>query len=177
MENRFIDIVNITLKNEGEESFDVAGGFTKWGFAQKFNPDINVHVLDKEGAIKRYYQLYWIKPNIYRILNDNIAQKVFDSAVCMGKGRSIRILQKAINQTHCHIFYQKCNKIPLSYGYDPLKEDGIFGLKTMGLLDCHPDKDLLLDRIKILTVKKRCELTTNITKRKYLKGWILRAIA
>lgn len=36
------------------------GGTTKWGFAQKFNPDINVLDLTEDTAVARALKNYWI---------------------------------------------------------------------------------------------------------------------
>ena len=35
------------------------GGTTKWGFAQRYNPDIDVHDLTFETAYLRFRKLYW----------------------------------------------------------------------------------------------------------------------
>src|SRR5687767_14751053 len=37
------------------------GGTTKWGLAQKFNPDIDVRDLTFDSAYKRFYHQYWLK--------------------------------------------------------------------------------------------------------------------
>jgi len=36
------------------------GGLTKWGFSQKWNPDIDVQALDEESAVNRALERYWI---------------------------------------------------------------------------------------------------------------------
>jgi len=36
------------------------GGLTKWGFSQRWNPDIDVRSLDEEGAVARALERYWV---------------------------------------------------------------------------------------------------------------------
>jgi len=160
--NRFKKIVEITLGIETEEVDDPrdSGGYTKWGFAQKWNMDIDVHALDKDKAIERYYQRYWMKPRIDTIDNDAIAQKIFDCGVYMGSRRLVRILQKSVNDTKQH-------------GIPPLNPDGILGSITTSAVNNHPNPDYLLERIKVGTVKKIC----TFSNRTFLVGWIIRAIS
>lgn len=37
-----------------------SGGATRWGIAQKWNPDLDVETLTRAAAVKRYHERYWM---------------------------------------------------------------------------------------------------------------------
>ena len=160
--DRFKQIVEITLFRETKEVNDPddSGGYTKWGISSKSYPDIDLHALDRDGAIEIYYNDFWKKPRIDSINDNGVAQKIFDCGVYMGSRRMVQILQKSINDTQ-------------RYGLPILDTDGFLGFKTECAVNIHPNPKYLLERIKVLTVKKIC----GFSNRKYLTGWIIRAIS
>ena len=68
-----------------------AGGATRWGIAQKFNPQVNVATMELEQAKRIYRDKYWNPIN-----GDNLpwpmALTVFDFAVNAGVGTALQLL-------------------------------------------------------------------------------------
>lgn len=92
---RFEQAVEFVLDIEKENSFDTQGGFTRWGIAQNFHPEVDVRTLTREGAIVIYKSQYWDRCRCDE-LPDGLRLAVFDAAVNPGPGMSIRFLQRAI---------------------------------------------------------------------------------
>ena len=61
MKTSFEDIIEEVLKHEGGyvNDPDDAGGETNFGIAKKFNPDVDIKNLTKEGAKKIYYDKFY----------------------------------------------------------------------------------------------------------------------
>jgi lysozyme family protein len=57
---QIIRFVLIDLEG-GDKVITDTGGVTKYGIAQKFNPDVDVCNLDEAGAIQIYDKRYWTK--------------------------------------------------------------------------------------------------------------------
>ena len=160
--DRFKQIVEITLFREKEEADNPEdpGGYTKWGISSKSYPNIDLHALDRDGAIEIYYNDFWKNPRIDAINDNDVAQKIFDCGVYMGSRRMVQILQKSINDTQ-------------RYGLPVLDIDGLLGFKTECAANIHPSPKYLLERIKVRTVRKIC----TFKKRESFFGWIIRAIS
>lgn len=124
------------------------GGETKFGVAQKANPEINVRELTWEGAKEVYFQKYWLAGNCDQ-LHPRIAMLHFDGCVNHGIGRANKFLQTAA-------------------GAEP---DGKIGPATLGAIaDANP-----LD-ICAAVCDLRFQFYNRIverdpTQRKFLKGW------
>lgn len=55
-------IVNVQIEGGGkvhDRGADDPGGVTNWGFAQRYNPDVDVRTLDEWGAKARAFLHYW----------------------------------------------------------------------------------------------------------------------
>lgn len=89
--------LEITLDFEGEESDDPhdAGGFTRWGIAQAWHPEIDVRQLDRQGAVDLLYTDYW-RPIHGAALPWPLAAAMFDYAVHSGPGDAIKALQRGL---------------------------------------------------------------------------------
>ena len=61
MKINFEEIIEQVLEHEGGyvNDPDDPGGETKFGIAKKFNPDVDIKNLTKEGAKEIYRQKYW----------------------------------------------------------------------------------------------------------------------
>ena len=79
-----------------EEAADLGdqGGATKWGIAQKFNPQVNVVTMTLEQAKHIYREKYW-EPAGCDNLPWPLALTVFDMAVNAGVGTAIKLLGDA----------------------------------------------------------------------------------
>lgn len=94
----FDKAIAVVLAHEGETYTDHPndrGGPTKFGIAQRWNPNINVRELTREQAIEVYWGRYWSGRN-YEYLPESIAIKVFDLAVNLGGQTAVTCLQRAL---------------------------------------------------------------------------------
>jgi lysozyme family protein len=116
--------IEVVLTHEGETYTDNPldrGGPTKFGIAQRWNPDVDVRQLTRAQAIEIYWERYW-KGRGYEDLRERIPIKVFDLAVNLGEKKAITCLQRALRA--CGV---------------PVKVDGRLGPETFGAArwTCH----------------------------------------
>lgn len=95
-----------------------AGGETRWGISQKFNPQVNVATMELEQAKRIYRDRYWQPIN-----GDNLpwplALTVFDFAVNAGVAAALELL-KILSDFNAY------NEGRRAY-YRSLKQFGVFG--------------------------------------------------
>lgn len=88
--------VATVLKLEGgyADKDGASGAPVNFGINQKYNPDVDVKTLTREGAVKIYKERYW-----NAIKGDNLDPKIalmaFDTAVNMGPAVADRLLQQS----------------------------------------------------------------------------------
>src|SRR5512140_2443201 len=90
--------IEVVLAHEGETFTDLPmdhGGPTKFGIAQRWNPDVDVRSLTREQAIEIYWGRYW-QGHGYERLPETIAIKVFDLAVNLGEQTAVTCVQRAL---------------------------------------------------------------------------------
>ncbi len=146
-----------------------SGGATKYGISLKFLKSVGVKevdfnndgiinekdiiVLNKEQAKELYYR-YFYSPLYEQILDIKIANRLFNFGVNAGKKRAVRLLQIVIN---------KILKTKL------LKEDGVFGNKTLAALN-NIDPDIVY-----LNYRNAIEIFyRSLNKPNFLKAWLNR---
>jgi lysozyme family protein len=104
--DRFETAMKHTLVAEGGDAFieynNAAGGDTKFGIAQRYNPDIDVKNLTETEAKRIAYDRYWKKPKIDMIPNDSLQAHVFDAYYLAGK-KGIRAFQNALKEAGADI--------------------------------------------------------------------------
>ena len=152
----FDDIIKVVLKHEGGYVNDPVdpGGETNFGIAKRSHPDVDIKNLTEEGAKEIYYQDYWMKNRVPQ-LPDDLKHIYFDMCVNQGRGRAVKILQRAAN----------------AKGAD-LKVDGGLGPKTIGAL-----KDVELDRVRAYRIKYYADLVTRKPDlEKFYFGWFRRGL-
>lgn len=155
MNDRFIKIVEATLKKEGgyvDDKFD-RGGATKYGISSKSYPKEDIKNLTKERAIELYRRDFWQKPKISFIEDDRIAMLVFDIGVNVGSGRAIKFLQRSLNEI-------------VKNG---LSVDGIIGNNTIKAIKS-ADSDMLLGLFK----KHAKQYYESLNQPRFIKGWLNR---
>ena len=74
----------------------IEAGPTKFGIAQRWNPDLDVKSLTRAQAIEVYWERYWLGHR-YEFLPEAIAIKVFDLAVNLGHKTAVTCLQRALH--------------------------------------------------------------------------------
>lgn len=100
--NRAIEVV---LQHEGDTYTDNPldrGGPTKFGIAQRWNPDLDVKNLTRAQAIEVYWERHW-HGRRYEMLPEVIAIKVFDLAVNLGHKTVVTCLQRALHACGLHV--------------------------------------------------------------------------
>lgn len=69
-----------------------SGGFTKWGVAQRWHPEVDVENLTRSGAEEFYFKKFWHAPKIYQ-LPVPVCMGVFDHGVTSNPNDGIRVMQ------------------------------------------------------------------------------------
>lgn len=124
--------------------------------------------LEKTGIINKvmefYKKNYWDPIRCSEIENKEISLKLFDTAVNLGAGRAIRIVQSSINAM----------SFPLDY---EIGIDGVMGSLTLALINKISEKEskMLLNLITLQQGEIYISLAkNNKNQRKFLRGWINR---
>ena len=156
MLTRFDDIIEVVLEHEGGyvNDPDDPGGETNFGIAKRSHPDVDIANLTKVGAKEIYYQSYWIKNRVPQMPED-LKHIYFDMCVNQGRGRAIKILQRAANAKGAM-----------------LEVDGGLGPKTIGAM-----KNVELDRVRAYRIKYYADLVTRRPDlEKFYFGWFRRGL-
>ena len=152
----FDDIIEVVLEHEGGYVDDPKdpGGETNFGIAKRSHPDVDIKNLTKEGAKEIYYEDYWCGNKVPN-MPDDLKHIYFDMCVNQGRGRAVKILQRAANAKGAG-----------------LKVDGGMGPKTIAGL-----KGVELDRVRAYRVKYYADLVTRKPDlEKFYFGWFRRAL-
>ena len=152
----FDDIIEVVLEHEGGYVNDPKdpGGETNFGIAKRSHPDVDIKNLTKDGAKDIYKEVYW-DGNKVESLSEDLRHIYFDMCVNQGRGRAVKILQRAANAKGAE-----------------LKVDGGMGPKTIAGL-----KGVELDRVRAYRVKYYADLVTRKPDlEKFYFGWFRRAL-
>ena len=153
---KFDDIIEVVLKHEGGYVNDPVdpGGETNFGIAKRSHPDVDIKNLTEEGAKEIYYQDYWMKNRVPQ-LPDELKHIYFDMCINQGRGRAVKILQRAANAKGAN-----------------LKVDGGLGPKTIVALN-----GVELDRVRAYRIKYYADLVTRKPDlEKFYFGWFRRGL-
>ena len=156
MLTKFEDIIEITLHHEGGYVNDPndLGGETNFGIAKRFYPDVDIKNLTKDEASDIYRRDYWDKNKVDE-MPEQLKHIYFDMCVNQGRGRAVKILQRAANAKGAG-----------------LKVDGGMGPKTLAAM-----KGVELDRVRAYRVKYYADLVTRKPDlEKFHFGWFRRAL-
>ncbi len=152
----FDEIIEVVLHHEGGYVNDPKdpGGETNFGVAKRSHPDVDIKNLTKEGAIEIYKEVYWDR-NKVESLSEDLRHIYFDMCVNQGRGRAVKILQKAANAKGAN-----------------LKVDGGMGPMTIAAMN-----GVELDRVRAYRVKYYADLVTRKPDlEKFYFGWFRRAL-
>jgi lysozyme family protein len=125
------------------------GGETKYGVAQKANPEILVRYLDLEGAMRIYYEKYWLKGRCDD-MPFPLSAMHFDGCINHGVGRANKIIQEAVG----------------------VEDDGVIGNQTLSAINAADQQNIISSISSI-----RTEFYHEIVERKqsqqvFLNGWL-----
>ena len=152
----FNEIIEVVLHHEGGYVNDPKdpGGETNFGIAKRSHPDVDIKNLTKDGAKEIYKEHYWDR-NKVESLSEELRHIYFDMCVNQGRGRAVKILQRAANGKGAN-----------------LKVDGGMGPKTIAAMD-----GVELARVRAYRVKYYADLVTrNPDLEKFYFGWFRRAL-
>ena len=152
----FDDIIEVVLEHEGGYVNDPKdpGGETNFGIAKRSHPDVDIKNLTKDGAKEIYKEVYW-NGNKVESLSEDLRHIYFDMCVNQGRGRAVKILQRAANAKGAE-----------------LKVDGGMGPKTLAAME-----NVELDRVRAYRVKYYADLVTRKPDlEKFYFGWFRRAL-
>ena len=156
MLTKFDDIIEVVLHHEGGYVNDPKdpGGETNFGIAKRSHPDVDIKNLTKDGAKEIYKEVYWDK-NKVESLSEDLRHIYFDMCVNQGRGRAVKILQKAANAKGAN-----------------LKVDGGMGPMTIAAMD-----GVELDRVRAYRIKYYADLVTRKPDlEKFYFGWFRRGL-
>lgn len=146
----FLAAVEFLLAEEGGHVDDARdpGGETKFGISKRSFPNLDIGDLSRDDAIAIYHREFWIKLQGDRLL-PAVAVSVFDTAVNMGVGTSIKLLQRSLD----------------------VADDGVLGRKTMAR--AATADATLIDEFLARRLKRYTELPTFAI---YGLGWTRRVL-
>jgi len=158
----FDQAIEVVLAHEGEALTDHPadrGGPTKFGIAQRWNPDLDVRHLNRQQAIEVYWERYW-QGRGYERLPDAIAIKVFDLAVNLGGQTAVLCLQRALRASGIRV-----------------KVDGLLGPVTCGAAQGADGIVLLAALRSEAAGEYRIRLERDGSQGVFGTGWMNRAYA
>ena len=153
--------INKILKNEGGYVFDPVdpGGETQFGISKRSYPNIDIKNLTRNQAIDIYFEDYWLKNNLQRLSNQELADKILDMVVNVGSKQAFLIVSRAIRA--CGI---------------PFNETEIITPQLIFTINTYANKHALLSAIRSefagyyrLLVRIKPKMS------KYINGWLKRA--
>jgi lysozyme family protein len=159
---RFDRLIGKVLEHEGGYINDPAdpGGETKYGICKRSYPTVDIKNLTLEQAKGIYYCDWWLRLRCNDIQDDQIAQKLLDTCVNVGKAAGVKILQKAL----CDVGQR-------------VAVDGIIGPKTVDAVN-RADPNRLLAAMRIRQAEHYRELIKRNPKlARFQRGWEKRAYA
>ena len=114
----FNDIIEVVLHHEGGYVNDPKdpGGETNFGIAKRSHPDVDIKNLTKDGAKEIYKEVYWDK-NKVESLPEDLRHIYFDMCVNQGRGRAVKILQKAANAKGADLVTRKPDLEKFYFGW------------------------------------------------------------
>ena len=154
--------IEIVLAHEGETYTNHPndhGGPTKFGIAQRWNPDVNVRELTRAQAVEIYWECYW-RGRRYEQLPEPVAIKVFDLAVNLGERTVISCLQRALRACGIRV-----------------KIDGRLGTENWGAAR-RADEAVLLAALRSEAAGEyRIRVARDADQATFRDGWLNRAYA
>ena len=152
----FETAIEKTLLNEGGYVNDPSdrGGETKYGISKRAYPNVDIKNLTTDQAKEIYKRDYWDKLKADNIESQLVANELFDTSVNMGVRTASKLIQGCVDA----------------------HPDGIIGNATLQKIN-EMDEELLLLRFKLAKVARYTYLAKKRpANRKYLLGWINRAL-
>jgi lysozyme family protein len=157
----FKQAISIVLQNEGEYVNDPAdpGGETNFGISRRSYPNLDIAHLTRADAEAIYKRDFWTPLLLDQVVDQQVATKVFDTAVLTGKHRAIKLLQRAIQTA----------------GGGIVAVDGVIGPKTIAAANKSSPQILLQSYRQLLAMFYEGLVEATPSDQKFLRGWLNRA--
>ena len=169
----FLEAYKETSGNEGGTSNNKVdrGGYTYRGISRKNWPYwegwavIDQGHTPPEDMVQNFYLLnFWDRISLTAVINQKIANELFDTGVNMHPKIAITLLQRALNLLNRN-----------SALYPDVPVDGILGAKTLSLTNSHPYPDALLKLLNGLQLARYVDICEkDPTQEEFLRGWLKR---
>ncbi len=148
-----------TLVHEGGAKFTDdptdRGGATKYGISQRAYPNVDIRNLTEQQARDIYKRDYWDRIRADEITSQAIAENIFDTAVNMGVRTASRLAQVAL---------------------DIEPADGIIGSQSLKIINAADESSFIANYTIAKIARYTYICNRNKSQKKYLLGWINRAL-
>ena len=114
----------------------------------------------RPAAVAQFYQEEFWNQWLEQLTSDEVAKRVFDAAVNMGIGTSVKLLQEACNASHEN---------------ETIATDGVWGPKTVEAANWYDDAEIIENFQEFRSQHYRDIVAANPADEKYLAGWLARA--
>lgn len=105
---------------------------------------------------------FWDVMRLDEVVDQSLAEEVYDTGVNLGVVISVKILQRSCNLLN--------NRQKL---YPDIEVDGIVGKRTLEVVNKHPNKRILFNLLNVLQGARYAELAeAKEIKEKYMVGWL-----
>lgn len=157
----FDKAIPTVLRHEGGYVHDAddAGGETNFGICKRSYPDLDVSHLTRAEATAIYHRDFWTPLALDDVRSQQVATKVLDTAVLIGKQRAVKFLQRAVQ----------------SAGGGIVPVDGCIGPTTLKAVNAASPILLLEDYRHLLATYYEGLAESIPTNQKFLNGWLTRA--
>lgn len=135
------------------------GGETNFGICKRSYPDLDIPHLTRPEAQAIYQRDFWHPLQLDQFVSQDVATKVLDTAVLIGRHRAIRFLQQAAQTAAAA----------------NIDADGTIGPNTLAAVNQASPPLLLSAYRQLLAVYYEGLAQAVPTDRKFLNGWLTRA--
>lgn len=120
-----------------------------------------------DGLVERFYrEFFWDRISLSSVVNQKIANELFDTGVNASTKTGVTFLQRALN------LLNQDGKL-----YEDITVDGLIGTKTLFLVNNHPYPDSLLKLLNGLQLSYYIAICEkDPTQEVFLRGWLKRTI-
>jgi lysozyme family protein len=155
--------IPIVLQHEGGYVHDPddAGGETNFGICRRSYPNLDLAHLTRAGAAAIYHRDFWTPLQLDHVRDQQVATKLLDTAVLIGRLPAIKFLQRAVQNAGGGI-------VPV---------DGHIGPATLKAVNDSSPLVLLQEYRHLLATFYEGLVQDTPTSEKFLKGWLARANA
>jgi lysozyme family protein len=136
------------------------GRETKYGISKRQYPDLDIKNLTLEQAKEIYYRDYWLPIHLDRIVNEAVADEIFDTGVNMGSREAVEIAQQALN----------------FLGHGTYSEDGVMGPMTLSGIEywAKVDPQALFRALNGFQFMRYVEIVQTKKEHTFARGWMKR---